>query len=368
MGQAICYHCMHEMGVGAVCPTCGRNNVETAAKQPSYALPCGSLLRDRYAIGRVLGQGGFGITYIGYDVMLQNRVCVKEYYPMGSAMRDGRSSSHVTWSTGMQPQFSEAGKQSFVNEARKAVKLRDMPSVVKVWDIFYENDTAYIVMEFVDGVTLKEHLMAKGAPMTLQECYDALEPVMRDLQTIHSLGVIHRDISPDNLMQRSSGELALLDLGAAKDLTIQSTEASMLVARKGFSPGEQYVQGSNIGPWTDVYALTATIYYCMTGHAPASPMERSTGVPLNTQGMPPALASFFQQGLALQPKDRFKSMDELRTAMEKLLGSGKAKAAPAKAKKQPAPTKATEPSAPAKAAAQPAPAPRLQAKDAPSKA
>ena len=319
MGHNICYHCMHDMGKGTICPACGHINAETAAKQPKYALPCGFLLRERYSIGRVLGQGGFGITYMGFDVMLQSRVCIKEYYPAGSAIRDGSTSSCVTWTLGIRPEFSQAGKQSFVNEARKAVKLRDMPSVVKVWDIFYENETAYIVMEFVDGVTLKDHLIAKGAPMTLKDCYDALLPMLRDLQTVHDLGVIHRDISPDNVMLRKGGGLVLLDLGAAKDLTVQNTEASMLVARKGFSPLEQYIQNGNIGPWTDVYALTATIYYCMTGHAPVGPMERSSGVELNTQGMPPALAALFQRGLALQVKDRFKSMDELRTAMESIL-------------------------------------------------
>ena len=310
-----CYYCMRDMGAAQVCPVCGHTNTETAAKQPKYALPCGAMLRERYVIGRVLGQGGFGITYMGYDAVLQSRVCIKEYYPVGSAIRDGQSSSCVTWSLGVRPEFSQAGKQSFVNEARKAVKLRDLASVVKVWDVFYENETAYIIMEFIEGVTLKEHLAAKSKPMTLQECCEALEPIMKDLQTIHSMGIIHRDISPDNLMRRKSGELVLLDMGAAKDMTIHHAEASMLVARKGFSPAEQYIQGGNIGPWTDVYALAATIYYCMTGHAPATPVERSSGLELNTRGMPPALADFFRQGLALQAKDRFKSMDALRQAM-----------------------------------------------------
>ena len=260
-----CYSCMGELDrPGGRCPHCGSDNTAAVKAQSSHALPCGYLLHGKYLIGRMLGQGGFGVTYIGWDLALELRVCIKEYFPAGAAMRSNTLSTTVTWSGGDSAEELKRGRESFIKEARKAVKLRKLNAVVQVWDVFYENDTAYLVMDYIDGVTLKNHLIETRRPLSEEECVRLLTPVMEDLEEVHARGIIHRDISPDNLMLQPDGTLVLLDIGAAKDLSGGNGQSSVLVAKKGFSPLEQYASGGNIGPWTDVYALCATIVYCVT--------------------------------------------------------------------------------------------------------
>ena len=271
-----CCNCMSELrGTDTVCPDCGYDN--SCPDQPEQALPCGTVLCGRYLIGKMLGQGGFGITYIGYDYTLDTTVCIKEFFPAGGAMRGHDGTGRVFWSAGTTGTALKQGRETFVKEAQKAAKLRSLASVVKVWDVFDENDTSYIVMEYIKGVTLKDYLVKRNAVMSAEECLDLLLPVIRDLKGVHENGVVHRDISPDNLIIREDGKIMLLDLGAAKDLSKGSGQSSMMVAKKGFSPPEQYTEGMSIGPWTDVYAICATIYWCMTGKLLPEAMERMLG-------------------------------------------------------------------------------------------
>ncbi len=269
---------MHALAAGeTVCPECGRPY--GSVKAESFALKPGTILDGKYLVGEMLGQGGFGITYIGFDLLLEQKIAIKEYFPMSTGMvsREGRST--VVWSDAvMQKSGVEKGFDSFLKEARKMAKLRSIPSVVGVNSVFIQNETAYIVMDFIEGETLLKKLQREG-PMDYGTCVTLMTPIMQALSEVHKHGIIHRDISPDNIMVQSDGKLILLDLGAAKDLDIQgkdgNVQSSQMVAKHGFSPVEQYGQAGKIGPWTDVYAMAATIYYCCTGVLPPSATDRT---------------------------------------------------------------------------------------------
>ena len=272
-----CMKCMHALAAGETfCSECGRpyGSVET---EP-FALKPGTILDGKYLVGEMLGQGGFGITYIGFDLLLEQKIAIKEYFPMSTGMvsREGRST--VVWSDAvMQKSGVEKGFDSFLKEARKMAKLRSIPSVVGVNSVFIQNETAYIVMDFIEGETLLKKLQREG-PMDYGTCVSLMTPIMQALSEVHKHGIIHRDISPDNIMVQNDGRLILLDLGAAKDLDIQGKDGNMqssqMVAKQGFSPVEQYGRDGKIGSWTDVYAMAATIYYCCTGVLPPSATDR----------------------------------------------------------------------------------------------
>ncbi len=268
---------MHALAAGETfCSECGRpyGSVET---EP-FALKPGTILDGKYLVGEMLGQGGFGITYIGFDLLLEQKVAIKEYYPMSTGMVSRENSTTVVWSSAvMQKSGMEKGFDSFLKEARKMAKLGGIPGVVGVKSVLIQNETAYIVMDFIEGETLLKKLQREG-PMDYGTCISLMTPIMQALAEVHKHGIIHRDISPDNIMVQSDGKLILLDLGAAKDLDIQgkdgNVQSSQMVAKHGFSPVEQYGQAGKIGPWTDVYAMAATIYYCCTGVLPPSATDR----------------------------------------------------------------------------------------------
>ena len=269
---------MHELAADQkFCPECGRpyGSVNTE----SFALKPGTILDGKYLVGEMLGQGGFGITYIGFDLLLEQKVAIKEYFPMSTGMVSRENRSMVVWSTAMMGKTgTQKGFDSFLKEARKMAKLGGIPGVVGVKSVFIQNETAYIVMDFIEGETLLKKLQREG-PMPFDTCLSLLTPIIQALAEVHEHGIIHRDISPDNIMVRPDGRLILLDLGAAKDLDIQgrdgNVQSSQMVAKHGFSPVEQYGRDGKIGSWTDVYAMAATIYYCCTGVLPPSATDRT---------------------------------------------------------------------------------------------
>ena len=306
---------MHALAAGeTVCPECGRPY--GSVKAESFALKPGTILDGKYLVGEMLGQGGFGITYIGFDLLLEQKIAIKEYFPMSTGMvsREGRST--VVWSDAvMQKSGVEKGFDSFLKEARKMAKLRSIPSVVGVNSVFIQNETAYIVMDFIEGETLLKKLQREG-PMDYGTCVSLMAPIMQALSEVHKHGIIHRDISPDNIMVRPDGRLILLDLGAAKDLDIQgrdgNVQSSQMVAKQGFSPIEQYQRNASIGPWTDVYAMAATIYYCCTGILPPTAVDRIvddtlTCQPLLTQAQFDVLAYC----MSIRAENRPRSMTAL---------------------------------------------------------
>ena len=348
-----CLGCMEKLETeNAVCPHCGFDI--THYEEAEYALRPGTLLQGKYMIGKVLGKGGFGITYIGFDMMLDIKVAIKEYYPEGFVGRDSRQSSKLTWySTRSDVQYVKNSRDNLLKEARNMAKIDTFPTVARVREVFMANETAYLVMDYIEGETLKHRVMKNGV-LTYGELRNYLCPVMADLAQIHEKGIIHRDISPDNIMVEPTGKARLLDLGAAKDLyqpagaqTGQSEEdhgdleetqmtgagrntqnirrsedvpkSTQMVLKKGFSPLEQYRMHGEIGPWTDVYAMAATMYYLLSGRVLSTPMDRlgseeeETEVQDRINGLeiPEKAKEGMRKGLAILKKDRIGSMREL---------------------------------------------------------
>ena len=268
-----CTKCMGELKDGVrVCPRCGFEQDSIA--QPGIALKRNTILHGRYLIGNVIGQGGFGITYVGWDLTLEMKVAVKEYFPSGAASRTNSISNQIQWeSINQGSEERSEGLERFLKEARRMARLDEVPSIVRVRDAFGENGTAYIVMDFVEGVTLKTYLLGHGV-LRYEECMKLLSPILDSLAVIHDNGFIHRDISPDNIMLRPDGSARLLDMGAAVDVTANEGHASMAVVKRNFSAPEQYMESESLGSWTDVYAMGATIYYCMTGKVVPEALER----------------------------------------------------------------------------------------------
>ena len=319
---------MHPLTAGeTVFPECGR--AYGSANAESFALKPGTILEGKYLVGEMLGQGGFGITYIGFDLLLEQKVAIKEYYPMSTGMvsRDGHST--VVWSSAMMGKTgTQKGFDSFLKEARKMAKLGGIPGVVGVKSVFIQNETAYIVMDFIEGETLLKKLQKNG-PMDFDSCVKLMTPIMQALAEVHEHGIIHRDISPDNIMVRPDGKLILLDLGAAKDLDIQgndgSVQSSQMVAKHGFSPIEQYSKSGKVGPWTDIYAMAATIYYCCTGILPPPATDRTIDDTLACQPrLTQAQFDILADCMRMRPQDRPQSMDTLLQMLTHPQGEAKA--------------------------------------------
>ncbi len=263
-----CPYCMNPLKEGEACTVCGLK--EGAYTPKGHHLPLGTVLQDRYLIGRVLGEGGFGITYIGRDLRLDMKVAVKEYYPTDKGYRYSQASLRISPYAHAQKSF-QTGRERFLKEAQTMALLEKQPNIVSARDFFEENDTAYIVMEYVEGTTLKELVSQRGGRIPEEELFDLLKPLFPALESVHELGLIHRDISPDNLMLEK-GRIRLLDFGCARDTNVEAQTLTVAL-KQGYAPVEQYQQKGQ-GTWTDVYALSATIYYCLTGKTLQSAVDR----------------------------------------------------------------------------------------------
>ena len=317
MANYFCINCMRPLDTdAAICPYCGFDRRRYVAPEMTLQ-PGNTLAHGKYLLGRTLGQGGFGVTYVALDRLLELRVAIKEYLPQNMAYRsEGSASLH--WHSNVLSK--QAGWESFVKEARKMAKMDQIPGIVRVREVFYENETAYIVMDYVEGETLWSRLRKTGA-MDGKTCLAVLRPVMNALTEAHKNNMIHRDISPDNIMLDNQNRVWLLDMGAAKELDTTQTgdlrHSTTMVVKPGFSPLEQYTSGGNTGPWTDVYAMSATVLYCMSGKMPPLSTDRVLHDALEIpNAIPPTVARVLLRGLALRPEDRIQSMVELRDALE----------------------------------------------------
>ena len=317
MDENRCNGCMQPMDNVPVCPHCG---YPANAKNASHQLPAGTILRDQYLIGRVLGQGGFGITYLGWDRYLETPVAIKEYFPSGMVMRETSLSLDVNDCGGDTAALFQHNRERFLREARTLAKFAGVPQIVRVQNLFLANNTAYIVMEYVQGITLKQYVARRGGRLGAEETFAILRPVMEALTKVHDAGLVHRDISPDNIMMLPGGGAKLLDFGAVRDVGAANvdkalTRSTEAILKHGFAPMEQYQKRGSLGPWTDVYALCATIYFCLTGEVPADAPERMMGEnEVRWDGIPgltPERAKALERGMALLPKNRTGSIAEL---------------------------------------------------------
>ena len=314
----ICYGCMRKLEEGQqICHSCSYDS--SLRQNPENTLPEGTVLSRKYLIGRVLGRGGFGVTYLGYDLDLQLTVAIKEYFPRevchrSSQRYDVRPESGVEDGT----VFSK-GCEVFLDEARTLAKFNS-PYIVHVRDFFREHGTAYIVMDFAEGVTLKAEMKKNGGKLPYERVLPLMEPVISQLEQLHSENIIHRDIKPENmvLVQEKQGEhLVLLDFGAAREYVLNETRTMTGVVTPGYSPLEQYSQKSRQGPYTDVYALCATMYHAITGVLPPASIERNIdGSVLKTFEecgviVPKTVEQAIMHGLALKSTERTQTMGQL---------------------------------------------------------
>ena len=303
---------------GYPCPNCGFDPKVTPAS--SYVLPLGTVLNGHCVVGKVLGQGGFGITYMGFDLNLERKVAIKEFYPKGQVSRYSTTSTCLQWPDDPQSQdFRKSGTESFLREAKKMAKVEHIPEVVRVRECFYENGTAYIVMDYIEGKTLLAALKEKG-PMTWDQAREIFLPAVSAMEKVHQAGMIHRDLSPDNLMLTDMG-VRILDLGAAKDLSTGNGASSNQVAKSGFSPLEQYTQRGGTGSWSDVYAMAATVYYSLTGVLPPNATDRVEDDTLNwtlliKRGVPTNVINALQKAMNITAKGRTQTMAELLKGLE----------------------------------------------------
>lgn len=260
-----------------VCTACGfRNSVVRDVR----ALPAEMVLNKRYLVGRVLGIGGFGITYIAYDMMRKERIAIKEYFPAEWVTRQGESNQIIPNSQS-QEKYYQHGREKFIEEARVLKQLQDVDNIVNVRTLFEENGGAYMVMDFLDGYTLSGYLRANNTrSIPYENANQIILSAGAALHRIHRQGLLHRDVSPDNIMITKSGKIYLIDFGSARMYALNSPKSKSVLVKPGFAPLEQYSRAGNQGPWTDVYALAATYYYLTAGKKPPEAPERITGVPV----------------------------------------------------------------------------------------
>lgn len=315
MSEKYCYHCMSRLENG-VCRHCGKNNSEYNV-MPHYLQP-GTVLNGKYEIGAVIGEGGFGITYIGRDNTLDIKIAVKEYYPSGFVNRNNFRSADVISNIGDAQEFFSRGKTSFLEEARILARFSSEQSCVSVRDFFESNNTVYIVMEYLEGINLKTYLENKGK-LSFEETVTMVNPIMSVLYKIHSMGLIHRDITPANIMVLSDGNVKLLDFGAARNISAGAEKSLSILLKPGYAPEEQYRTKGIQGPWTDVYSLSATMYKMLTGVTPTDAMNRIFSDELESitslnSSVTKQQESVIFKGMAVEHEKRFQSMKQLQDA------------------------------------------------------
>lgn len=278
----------------------------------SYSLQRNTGLIGRYVIQEVLGQGGFGITYLGIDKLYGNKVAIKEYYPQEIAMRKAQYEDVVTVTSIEEKNNYDKGKKRFLDEAQVMARFNKNEGIVKILDFFEANNTAYIVMEYLEGITLKQYLGKYGV-IQFRNLIEMMLPLLEALIEIHSQGLIHRDISPDNIMVQHNSKLKLMDFGAARDYTESGNKSLTVILKPGYAPPEQYQTHGVQGPWTDIYALCATIYKCLTGITPpdaiARVMDDKFKEPDQLDGkLSPDIKKILWKGMNIFPEERYQDI------------------------------------------------------------
>ena len=313
----LCYNCFREKPEGP-CPYCGFDLAENERKFP-VALRAGMVLNGRYIVGRVLGQGGFGITYLAWDTKLEARVAVKEFMPNEIATRVGTTVSVAVES---RTEDFTYGAERFQEEARTLAKFMGQPNIAGVTDYFDENDTSYFVMDYIEGISFKTYIEGRGGKVSVEEALNVMIPVLRALTAVHAEGFIHRDVTPDNIYITKDGQVKLLDFGSARYSIGDKSKSLDVILKVGYAPKEQYIRRSRQGPYTDVYSCAACFYAAITGFLPPESLERldsDTLVPISQTGIeiPEYLDKAILKGLAVQPEDRFQSAAEFLEAIER---------------------------------------------------
>ena len=361
MADRLCYGCMEPLE-GSVCPRCGWH---AGSDNQPHQLGVGTLLRDQYVIGRALGQGGFGITYLGWDRYLDMKVAVKEFYPSALVARDRAYGTGVFTTAENGAVAFRASLERFLREAKALARFEGVPAIVSIKSFFEANGTAYIIMEYVKGTSLEKFVALRGGRLAPEEAFRLLDPVIDALAKVHEAGMVHRDISPDNIILHPMGGAKLLDFGAVREVQdprtgqrdLKSTEA---ILKHGFAPIEQYQSKGDLGPWTDVYAFCGTLFYCLTGRVPMEATQRILdGVDLpwdQIPGLSPHHQQVLRKGTALRAADRYAGMAQLKQALT-AAPTATPRPTPGPAQRPTPPVPAPKPSAPVPASVKKPPAP-----------
>ena len=270
-----------------------------------------TVLNHRYIIGRVLGVGGFGVTYLALNNETGEKCAVKEFMPSELAVRDGMG--NVYPSSEDNAELFEHCKSGFLNEAKTLYTFRGDPTIVNVNDYFEENHSAYFAMEYLDGCNMRAQMQKSGGRIPVEMATIMLVTVGSALMDVHKFNILHRDISPENIFLTSNGSYKLIDFGAARFFTSRANKSLSVLLKPGFAPPEQYSSNGNQGPWTDVYGLAATYYYLVSGVKPLDAMDRLSGKHMAAlcdlcHGVSKKTSDAVNRALALDYHARYKDM------------------------------------------------------------
>lgn len=315
-GKKLCECCLSEIE-SEPCRFCGFE--KAGAREEVGVLAAGSVLLGKYIVGKVIGKGGFGITYLAYDIKNEKKVAIKEYYPSALAARGGDGCTVVMTDSEEAAVFKN-GIEKFYEEASLVSRFNGNPAIVSVYEFFYENDTAYFVMELLDGCTLKSYI-AKYGVLSPEEALFIADNVSGALIIAHSINVLHRDISPDNIMICRDGNIKLIDFGAARQVLADNPKSMSVILKQGFAPLEQYQKRGKQGPWTDIYSFGATLYYALTQDCLDDPMTRmddDAEFLSNKYDIEGQLWKIIEHSLELRIADRYQDAFQLRNALRKI--------------------------------------------------
>jgi len=310
-----CNYCFDVYDNGfSTCPHCGY--VEGDIAKELYHLYPGTTLNNRYIIGQVLGFGGFGITYMAWDSTLNTILAIKEYYPSGLVNRVPGTKNVSVFTRNRLKEYNH-GLMRFLDEARSMAKFSSHRDIINIFEYFEENGTAYIVMEYLDGLTLSEFL--KSNKMDVEGSIQVVSRVCAALKDVHAVGIVHRDVSPDNIFLCSNGVIKLIDFGAAR-FSSRDEQLMTIILKPGFAPPEQYERVNVQGPWTDIYALGATMYYMITSTKPEESTNRKIMDTLKaphevSTAIPEYIGNTIMQAMAVDRHMRFASILDFERAL-----------------------------------------------------
>ena len=357
----LCVSCMEDDSGSPTCPICGAPF--DLPHTNLLLLPPRALLHQQYIIGRALGHGGFGVTYLAWDIGLSMRLAIKEYMPSGVASRSTPHTVHPS-SDRMKDEY-EWGLDRFLEEARVLKKFSTHPNIVAVDTIFRDNGTAYMVMEFLDGMTFEEFLGQRGGKVPFETSLRIMVPVIDTLAAVHAEGILHRDISPDNIHLAKTGKVKLMDFGAARNALSQKSRNLSVILKEGYAPEEQYRSSGIQGPWTDVYATGATFYHSITGKLPPPALDRAAEDNIQTPSqvgvaIPASSERALMKALAIRSLDRYQSMEDFKAGLTEPQAAAPAFAPPpaVQTAASPPPRSGIPPTQPAFAPMQPPPMPQ----------
>ena len=300
-----------------VCPYCGY--VDGSPPAEAYHLAPGEILNHKYIVGTAIDSGGFGIIYRAWDAQMEQVVAIKEYFPNGVVSRVPGQNDVIVYS-GKNREVFRKGVDRFLVEARNMAEF-SQPDIVALYDYFEENNTAYIVMEYLDGISFKEYLKERGGRIPSEEVVDITLHVLAALEEIHSHHIIHRDISPDNIFLCSNHRVKVIDFGAARFSSGEESSNFSTIVKPGYAPAEQYRTKSRQGPFTDLYALGACMYQAATGEKPQESLARAMHDDLRppkelNPEVPEYLSDIIMKAMAMDEDERFQSSEEFMKALK----------------------------------------------------